>query len=519
MEMDAVTSLVNPISTDLPTGEDLSYDDAFERIENEVNKATNMFATEVTDWQIVADTSLELLQNQTKDLRLALWLCRAQLEQAPTLDTLDFALKLYTGLIETFGKDLYPSRVRAQIANLEQFNQLLEKHTSKVSTQASEQDLEKLITDIRALDQTLELNFPDDSPNFLPLIRGAEEQKKRQLAEQETKAKQAQTSKPSVMEKAKAVASHILQLDGNIQSERDAAKALRQLQDFSRNLASYWLSQNLNDTRPYSLNRATTWLGILQLPGADQDGNTQLKPLLAAKIQEYDSMLAEKRYADLLHHLETSLTKAPFWLDGHHMVYQCLKGLNHEEAASAVCDALGPFLRDYPELLEMQFDDHSPFANDATRLWLEHEVLTSASDAQTEFHQATQDDLLPAWEEALIAAKAQLKTANLAHAIEPLHQGQRHANSNRDKFFWALAQARLFQHTRNFDLACALLANLDQQLQTDGIASWEPELAETTLLLWYQCQEKLPTKDQDKALLARLRERLCCLNPKLVLSE
>ena len=77
-----------------------------------------------------------------------------------------------------------------------------------------------------------------------------------------------------------------------------------------------------------------------------------------------------------------------------------------------------------------------------------------------------------------------------------------------------------FLHDRRFkfDLAIPLLRWLDTKFSSSILRDWDPVLEERLLELWLSCQNQQPVKEQDKAVMAQLRERLCCLNPIRVLS-
>lgn len=72
--MYSYNEILTDISGEDRFGTDLSYESEFEAIENEVNNTTNLFATSKTDWLLVHDNSLNLIENKSKDYRLLYWI-------------------------------------------------------------------------------------------------------------------------------------------------------------------------------------------------------------------------------------------------------------------------------------------------------------------------------------------------------------------------------------------------------------------------------------------------------------
>ena len=84
MALTNLETLLEPLSSEAPCGEDLSYDAAFMELEGlipgkaEVEAAGEKHPAEEPNWSDVADRCKELLE-RTKDLRVVLWLSVAML--------------------------------------------------------------------------------------------------------------------------------------------------------------------------------------------------------------------------------------------------------------------------------------------------------------------------------------------------------------------------------------------------------------------------------------------------------
>ncbi|MBF3202262.1 type VI secretion system protein TssA, partial [Pseudomonas aeruginosa] len=121
-----------------------------------------------------------------------------------------------------------------------------------------------------------------------------------------------------------------------IDNERDAHKAMRAQQEAARPLCAWWLKQKATDLRALRLNRTMLWLPIESMPERNAEQVTALRGVPADKLKSYQERFAQGLYADLLVELEASLARAPFWFDGQRLVWECLQGLNAEQAMREV---------------------------------------------------------------------------------------------------------------------------------------------------------------------------------------
>lgn len=107
-----VEQLLQPISPDAPSGEDLEYDTEFETLETDLQgKAEQQYGdtiipAEEPDWRDIQKRALKLLA-RSKDLRLSVYLIRA-LFNTHGFVGLDEGLALLKGLLETYWESVYP---------------------------------------------------------------------------------------------------------------------------------------------------------------------------------------------------------------------------------------------------------------------------------------------------------------------------------------------------------------------------------------------------------------------------
>jgi type VI secretion system protein ImpA len=113
MPIPNIESLLEPVSADAPCGADLEYSDpAYGELERllqgkaEQQMGDHIVPAEEADWNEVGSRALALLA-KTKDLRIALWLCRARLRTEGFAGLAD-GLQVMRGIVEQFWDGFYP---------------------------------------------------------------------------------------------------------------------------------------------------------------------------------------------------------------------------------------------------------------------------------------------------------------------------------------------------------------------------------------------------------------------------
>ncbi|WP_235906745.1 type VI secretion system protein TssA [Pseudomonas saliphila] len=492
-------------------GTDVRYSPEFEALEAELAKTGSLHKGEGTDWEVVRLGAEALLTNASKDLRVAVWLAWSLFQQQ-SLAGLHAGIAVIHALCTEHWPDLHPRKMRTRSAALLWLQPRLEQVIGECSPQPDEFDaLRAIAALLRGLDTHLAAQLGPDAPELLPLCRRLEELIKR--SEQQnapspavsTVIKQAAVSSPSTDSEAP-------------QSSKDAHKLLRQLQDQSRQLCSWWQHQKAGDVRSIKLSRTLLWLPIDSAPEHDANNVTALRGLPADRLASYQERLAQGHYSELLLDLETSIARAPFWLDGQYLVWQCLQNLKNEAAMQELELQLGAFLRRLPDLHTLCFHDGVPFASNEALNWINTRVLAQ-SQAQPDADSASiAHDTTAAWNAALQDALVVLRDDGLKAAVQHIKQASQQAAGGRDRFHWKLAQARLCYHAGKYELASVQLDSLDQLLQASGLGDWEPDLSLQVLNLSYRCCERLPQQHMRERK-EEIYRRLCHLDIEVVLDQ
>jgi len=299
-----------------------------------------------------------------------------------------------------------------------------------------------------------------------------------------------------------------------VSTEKDAHKLLRALQDQARPLCAWWLRQNATDLRALRLNRALTWLTLVSYPDADSERITTLRGPAPDKLKRYQERLAQGHYTDLMLELEASLAGALFWFDGLYMVWQCLEALQADLAMTELEVNFALLLQRLPHLPEFRFHDGAPFADGPTRDWIAQQV---ARHLQWPESPTVADADAEPWEVALQVARLRLRQDGLKAAVHELKQGMHAAHSDRARFHWRLAQARLCGQAGKHELAKIQLEHLDNELQRRGLEHWEPELALQVTQLLHRCCDVLPQNQAVRERKEDTHRRLCLFDLEAVL--
>ena len=290
--------------------------------------------------------------------------------------------------------------------------------------------------------------------------------------------------------------------DSVINNEREALQRLKHLQDCAAPLLLWWLGDGAQEHHAINLTRTLIRASLSTLPNHDAELITQLRPPPPERVNRYTEQLHSSDPRQLLHEIENSLRRAPFWLDGHHLAWQCCQAISATNAADQLRLQLQQLLRDLPGLEHLRFSDGTPFANPATRQWIAS-TPSPAPETTAPNNDASPVEILQ--RDGFAAAAAELQRQV---------QGQ---PGERPRVIARLELARLHLHNGQADQARALLECIRQQLQANqALTLWEPGLLIDTLRLLQQSSASLA---RDKASQQALQQQLAWLDIENTLDQ
>jgi type VI secretion system protein VasJ len=488
-----VASITAPvIGHALPQGGDIRYEPDFEKVESEIAKLTSVHKDHKTDWKLVQQLSYDLLTTRSKDLRVAGWFACALLKNHGT-SQLPQVFSLLHGLLNQYWETCFPIKVRARLAALNWLLDRIDCNEDNFAEKLSSDALSELITALELCSNTLNEKFGDETPFLQPKLQLLRDIQRRQSIDKTTAA-------PAVVAPAVNMAPIIDTSAPSVSAiteEGDSLRIARYLQEQSRLLITHFLSKDIADPRAFLLTRSCAWLQVSAVPAADPQGLTKLKPLTANKLQEYQQRRSAKEFTALIPDLEISLSKAPFWLDGHHWCAEALEGIGQRQMANHIRDYLRSFLTKFPTLIDLRFDDGAAFANDETKAWLL--AVAAEPSASTASFSQTESAEQP-WAAALKIAteNVQQNSALLKQEMRALQILANSATSGREKALWQLSLVKFCQQHQRHDLAHVILDDLHQFTMQFQLNIWEPALAKEILQLWLHSLEKVNSKQHQE---------------------
>jgi type VI secretion system protein VasJ len=501
-----------PISCGNFSGVDVRFSDEFEALERELGKAQSVHDSGQVDWLKIQEQSEALLRTQSKDLRVSIWLTWA-LYQRESFQGLLAGLSLLRHLCDNHWLTLHPTKVKTRAAGFHWLVTRLEGALSDdVAIKSQLALFECLAEQLEALDATCIAHFGDDAPLLLPLCR-----RLRSLILRATDFPPAGAVEAMVAH-VKQAATQLLASGAPIQHEKDAHKALRNLQESARPLCAWWLRQKATDARALRLNRTLLWLGIDTVPEHNAEQITPLRRLPADKLKAYQESLQRGSYADLLVDIEASLAKAPFWFDGQRLAWECLQELGADSAMREMEIHFALFIQRLPIVLELRWHDGEPFADPSTRAWIAAQVMPRLDTSGAAPHAEIIDPSAP-WERALEEAQLIAGTDGLKAAVQFFKQEMHTIDGERARFLWRFAMARLCFSAKKYELAKVQLEALDQTLQDATLHAWEPDLALQVLHLLHRCCELLPQNHLVRERKDETYRRLCHLDLERVIEQ
>ncbi|WP_256663757.1 type VI secretion system protein TssA [Pseudomonas sp. gcc21] len=493
-------------------GTDVRYSPEFEGLEAELAKTGSLHQGEATDWETVRVGAEAILTSSSKDLRVAAWLAWSLFQQQ-SFTGLHAGIAVIHALCTEHWSTLHPLKSRTRSAALRWLQPRLEQALGECSPQPDHFDTLRAMAELlRGLDTHLSAQPGFDSPELLPLCRRFEELIKRN--------EQEQTPPPAAPTPVRQITASLLSADMETpQSSKDAHKLLRQLQDQGRQLCGWWQQQKVGDVRSIKLSRTLLWLPIDKVPEHDSNKITALRGLPADRLASYQERLAQGHHSELLLDLEISIARAPFWLDGQYLAWQCLQKLNNEAGMQELELQLGALIRRLPDLPALCFHDGVPFASSEALHWINTRVLAQSPTQSDALSVSAPGESTAAWHSALQETLIVLRDDGLKPAVQHIKHASQQATGGRERFHWKLAQARLCYHAGKYEMANVQLESLDQHLQASGLEDWEPDLSLQVLSLLYRCCERLPQQHGMRERKEEIYRRLCHLDLEVVLDQ
>jgi len=449
--------MLNNITELLPCGNDTKYDNIYLDIENEIDKENSLIHTNQIDWYKVQQNCEELLITKTKDIKLLCWWAIAKLK----LDGLEQSiniLNIVNSFLTHFNENLFPNSHKIRYTMFVWLETNFEKMAIKENKLMFNFDeminllelLENIQNNISSLTLSKQLFFK----NTINLIKEIRQNKISQIQTTKTIHK-TQSNNTSIIE--------------SITTEQEATKALNQIKKLSNELINFLRTKNYADIKAIKLVRTLSWLEIEQLPDT-KNNKTLLKAPTNDRIEQIDKLINEKKYDLAFDLIETTLIRSPFWFDGHKKAFEILKAENQTQAIKELKNMLSYFINTHDGILDLEFQDSTPFASEEVKKWLQ--------ESKDEVKSTNKKEYLP---DELNTLRNncfnQIKQKNTKEAFVMIENSYNQAQNHEQKFIYRLLHAELSIEASLPQLALAIIEELYDDIKKFNLEKWKPDLA------------------------------------------
>ena len=454
-----------------PYGENINYDSDFDVLKNEIGKLGN------TDYDLVEKTSLKLLKEKSKDIRLLSFLSLVYLRREAWEHYADIFEGL-ASLAEQNYDGLFPDRERAkQMAfkwlSEDRYNDLL---AERKPTEADYDHVARLVQALGKIKPVLESKFPEGSPFPSNIFKNA------QLWEKSCKPKPKEAppplpAQPAAVAGSGAAASTTVSVTSAPAQSAEPMDTPKQAQNNAKKAAAFLIEKEPQKAMGYRLMRSIRWDILEKAPPSD-GSKTQLQGPQPQQRTYFQNLLAQKDWKTALEKGEASFAGGAnhLWLDLQRIIVTSCKELGDGYAAvsSAVLFETAYFLKRIPDLVSLSFSDGSPFCDDATKDWISTEVRSvSAGDSSAASAASGKDPV----EEEQRKVNGLVAAGQIEDALDLVQTGIRSSANERDSFRRTIMVGSLLLKAKQPDIAISVLESLDQKITSYCLDRWEPDLA------------------------------------------
>lgn len=502
-----------PIAGGSPVGADLSYDQEFEEVKQEIDKLVSITEGQ-PNWSMVVVVSEELLRNRSKDFRLLTWIAIAKFHTSG-IPGLIFGLALLRDCSAKFWDDMHPSlkRKRAR-ANLlgwlsEQAAAKLGSYEQKDLKQTDAEPLGAIETIYTELDSFYRDKLAELYPG-MGTLRSIAREKLRLIPDQKKPEPPPQAAAPpaggggtATASPAPAAASSAAAISAS--GPEDADKAITALGKSLREIALVLRHADPAQAHSYRLHRVGLWLSVKQAPPVE-NGRSRLPAPGADDKKRLERLQSGRQWVDLIEAAEGLTAQYRFWLDPHRMIDQAMEQLGalFMQARETVASEVATFCARLPGVSQSKFSDGMPFADPATESWLQEHALGSGGAAASAAVSEEDAEIARRFDEARDLIKQGRVPEGLGLATQLATRGP----DGRTRFKSRLAIAQMAVLGGQPKVALAILGALALEGEQHHLEEWEPELCaqvySTQVAGLRALNPKERLAEEEKALFAKL---------------
>lgn len=451
---------LQPVTTEMPAGEDPGYDDDFQQMREEVNKLSG------ADTTLTCELAEKLLTSHCKDVRVATYYIWARLHRDGETGLAD-ALSLLAGLITRFGETLHPQRANSRKTALEWLSGSRVLDSLSLFPEVNSADFSRIVGALTLIEQRLS-TWEESSRPQLGALYAALENRLAQSGGFDAVVPQNSTSASYPTGNTSADSPTLKP----VSSGRDLLEQAKLLAKYLRDQPDGWLSG-------HHLMKSIRLDTLHELPPLAADSRTRLAPPKPENRALLKRLYLQQSWLELLEQADSLFSQGVnhLWLDLQWYSHQALlkAGAPYERWTDIIQQDLNGLLTRLPGLEGLAFSDGTPFADEVTVNWIHQQVMTSSENWSNEpsasANAAGDDDILQLEPEAL----AQADSDGIEAALNWL-QNRPGTRTPRHQWLIRLLMARVAEQYGKNDMALHLLGELDGNGALLTLAQWEPEL-------------------------------------------
>ena len=446
-----VLELIQPIGSS-GTGEDPRYSDQFTQIKLEIDRLSD------ANFDLVTKLSREVLISVGKDLRVAGYLILSTL-YCKGIAELPDAITVYRMIMDKLWDGCFPQKESARKQafawlNSDRMDTFIQQQNGESASLA---DLQHLRTEIDLLNKLARQRMGDEAPQWTRINAWVDNYLREKLS-QKSSLEQEQNAQSQKLSQTQAAGS-----DAPLTESR-AEQQIGKIVAFYR--------ERGERAQSVALSRAIRWGGLQTPP--NEAGVTRIPPFRENALNELAAMQASGAGPDqIIAHCENLLMEpgGQWNMDLQHIAHKTLVALNDTASVHVLEAEIKSLLKRCEGLADLCYSGKVPFANEATKEWLNN-LATEASSEEEESAGNTADDEV---KKIAIEASKACTGGNLVAGLEVLKELP--VSNGRQRFIRRIEEARLCIKTKQTEMAKSMLDALDREIVRSDLSAWEPSLA------------------------------------------
>lgn len=460
-------------------GEDPKYDSVYEGIREEVAKMAGI-GHGATDWNKVVVDSAQLLESTAKEFNLVIYLT-AGLAQTQGLAGALVGIEALIEFSQKYWDQMFPPikklKIRGRAIDWLQERLAETREQGKLDSEDRE-EVQRAIDLFAQLKDFIYERFEDPPSNFKALKNAYEEllaslpepqpepepepEPDPEAAEQTDT--ESDTEKPAAKPAPSKAAAPVQVAAPQLGEDASLEEVLQTLQPMAEQLLVVAPEAPIG----YQLLRQTLWADA-RLPNHQDNMETYIPAPADEMRDSLKTMFGKANWTGLLQRCQDLFMRFPYWLDlQFYAAISCQNlGDSYVPIKRVVQYETYQLVDRLPKIVQLKFDDGSPFASSQTKDWVEK------LGAELGGGGGAADDPVAAMKSALM----QKGTDAFAEALAESQQAIRGACGLREAMFMRAEVASYCLEAEQFHWAFATLSSLAEQIDELRIASYEPALA------------------------------------------